>query len=137
LIRRRRLGRLLTTLCCTALACSSQDLESRTSAARVARAIEVLRAAPNPSKAGVLADLVKLRCLGVDVCETRDVCSDAYRVHVDAVALTQAAKLQISDGKAPEAAKLLVSAEEKLSEAGRRVARCAEREASLRHRYKL
>jgi hypothetical protein len=103
----------------------------------VARAIEVLRAAANASKAGALADLVKLGCSGPDVCATRDACTAAYQLHVDAVALTQAAKLRMRDGQAPEAAKLLVSADEKLNEASRRVAGCAEREASLRHRYKL
>jgi hypothetical protein len=96
-----------------------------------------VRAAPNASKARALADLVKLGCSGLDVCDTRDVCTAAYQLHVDAVALTQAAKVRISDGKTPEAARLLVSAEEKLNEASRRVARCAERETSLRHRYKL
>ena len=136
MIRRRRLG-LLTTLCCTLLACSSQDVESQKSAARVARAIEVLRGAANASKAGALADLLKLGCTGVDVCATRDACTTAYQLHVDAVALTQAAKLRMRDGNAPEAAQLLGSAEEKLVEASRRVAGCAEREAALRRRYKL
>jgi hypothetical protein len=128
---------LEAALCSIALACSSQDVESRKSAARVARAIEVVRGAPSASKAGALADLLKVDCSGADICQTRDVCTAAYQLHVHAVALTQAAKLQMNDGKAVEAAKLLVSAEDELRTASGKVAGCAEREAALRRRYKL
>lgn len=127
----------LTALCCAMLACSSQPVEAQNSAARVVRKIEVLRGAPNAAKARALADLVALGCSGPDVCETRAVCQAAYELHVGGLALTQAAKLRLSDGNEPEAAKLLSSAEQKLSEASRRVADCTAREAALRHRYKL
>jgi hypothetical protein len=120
------------------LACSSaRDAEAQQSAARVARAIEVLRLAPNPAKAGPLAELGKLGCGGTDVCAARDACLVAYRLHVDALALTGVAREQVASRDERNAGKLLISAEQKLNEASVRVADCVEREAALRHRYKL
>ena len=74
---------------------------------------------------------------GSDVCATRDACLLAYRLHVDALALTEVAKQQVAARDAGNAGKLLISAEQKLNEAGVRVADCTGREAALRHRYKL
>jgi hypothetical protein len=120
------------------LACSSaREAEARKSAARVARAIEVLRNSPNQAKAGPLAELGKLGCGAGEICAARDTCLVAYRLHVDAVALTEAAKLQVASRDDQMAGKLLISADQKLNEAGVRVADCVEREAALRHRYKL
>jgi hypothetical protein len=131
-----RLAALLALPC--SLACSSgRDAEEQKSAARVARAIEVLRNAHNQTKAGPLADLGKLSCVGRDVCATRDACQVAYRLHVDALALTEVAKEQVAFRDNRNAGKLLISAEQKLNEAGVRVADCVEREAALRRRYKL
>ena len=118
-------------------ACQPQDLTSQQSAARIARAIEVLRNASNEAKAAPLAALVDLGCTGPDVCETRDACVSGYTLHVEAIALTQRAKAQFRDGKTPDAAKFLITAQEKLSEASRKVAACTDREGALRHRYKL
>lgn len=118
-------------------ACSPRGLTAQQSAARVARAVEVLRNAPNTEKAGPLAALGQLGCTGPDVCATRDACRLSYTLHVDAVALTRRAKEQLRNGQTPEAASLLITAQEKLSEASRKVADCADREAALRHRYKL
>ena len=122
---------------CLLGACSPQGLTAQQSAARVARAVEVLRNAPNPDKAGPLKALVDLGCTGADVCETRDACQLAYTLHVEAVTLTQRAKEQFRDGKTPQAAKFLITAQQKLSEASRKVADCTDREATLRRRYKL
>jgi hypothetical protein len=88
-------------------------------------------------KAGPLAELGRLDCVGVDVCAARDACRGAYQLHVDALALTAGAKEQAAIRDNPGAGKLLVSAEQKLNEANVRVADCVEREAALRHRYKL
>jgi hypothetical protein len=118
-------------------ACSPQGVTAQQSAARIARAIEMLRNAPNAGKAGLLKSLVELGCTGPDVCETRDACQRAYTLHVDAVGLTQTAKRQLQEGKTPQAAQLLITAQEKLSEASRKVADCTDREAALRRRYKL
>ncbi len=136
MIRRARLV-ACALLGCWLVACSPQGLTAQQSAARVARAIEVLRNAPNPDKAGPLAALSALGCTGPDVCETRDACQLGYTLHVEAVALTLRAREQFRDGKTPQAAKFLISAQEKLSEASRKVADCTDREAALRRRYKL
>jgi hypothetical protein len=119
-------------------ACSgNQEAGAKHSAARVTRAVEVLRAAPNPAKAALLDGLARLPCDGPDVCETREVCAAAFGLHVEGLALTEAARLQLSSGNGVQAAKLLGSAEEKLKLASTRVAACTDRESALRRRYKL
>ena len=128
----------LAAACCVAFACSSAaDAEAKQSAGRVARAIEVLRNAPNAGKAPALAELDKLPCAGPEVCETRAACQVAYAQHVEALSLTAAAKLKLVDGQAQEAAKLLGSAQTKLSEANTKIQSCTNREGALRRRYKL
>jgi CRP-like cAMP-binding protein len=97
----------------------------------------VLRGAPNPAKAEALRELVKLPCVGPEVCGARDACVAAYTTHVEALALTQAAKLQASQGQGAEAAKVLGAAEHKLSAASEKVIDCTDREGALRHLYKL
>ena len=121
-----------------ALSCSSgQYAAEQKSAAQVARAIEVLRQAPNPAKAEPLAILAKLPCAGADVCRTRDGCRDAYALHVEAVTLTAAAKQKLADDQPAEAAKLLNASEQKLKDADAKVTTCTELEGALRRRYKL
>jgi hypothetical protein len=133
----RRLAALLA-LPCSLLACEGgAEAAARKSAALVARAIEVLRNAPNDAKAGRLTELRALDCSGPDVCATRDVCVAAYAKHVDALALIQAAKQRLSEGKTPQANRFLMSAQTALGEASAAVSGCTEREGLLRHRYKL
>ena len=134
-----RFGRVvaLVTFVSLLLACPPKGLDAQQSAGRVSRAIELLRNASNEDKAGPLAALVQLGCTGPDVCATRDACVSGYTLHVEALALTQRAKAQFRDGKTPDAAKFLLTAQEKLTEASRRVADCTDREGALRHRYKL
>ena len=129
---------LLLAACWVALACSSsQDALAKQSAGRIARAIEVVRDAPNAGKATALTELGKLSCTGPDVCETRDACQAAYALHVEATTLTQAAKLKLNDGDSAAAAKLLGASEQKLTEASAKVETCMTRESALRRRYKL
>jgi hypothetical protein len=133
----RRLGAPLLAACC-ALGCSSaQDIDAKQSAGRVAHAIEVVRDAPNAGKAVALAELGKAACSGPDVCETREACRAAYALHVEATTLTQAAKLELNEGNAAEAANLLGASEQKLTEAAPKVDACLDREGALRRRYKL
>jgi hypothetical protein len=128
----------LSSIIVLGAACRSQrEVDERHSAARVTRAIEVLREAPNAAKAQPLANLAKLPCAGSDVCKTRDACSAAYAMHVEAVTLTQAAKQQLADGHASEAAKVLGAAERKLAQANLEVTTCTDLEGALRRRYKL
>jgi hypothetical protein len=134
----RRLFGPLFAASCQLVACgSSQDAVAQQSAGRIARAIEVVRDAPNTGKALALGALAKAACVGPDVCETKGACQSAYALHVEATNLTQAAKLKLGQGDAAEAAKLLGASERKLSEASPKVEACLEREAALRRRYKL
>ena len=130
----------LTWLCAAALvvSCSSgQAAAEQKSAAQVARAIEVLRQAPNPAKAEPLAALSKLPCTGHDVCQTRDNCRAAYALHVEALTLTAAAKQKLADDQPLEAAKLLNASDQKLKDADVQVSACTSLEGALRRRYNL
>ena len=133
-----RLSRVGLALLGLTLACSSaEEQAAQRSAAQVARAIEVLRNAPNSAKAQPLATLARLGCTGADVCKTRDACTAAYTEHVDALTLTAAAKQKLTDGNNLEAAKLLSASEQKLANADAKVTACTDAEGSLRRRYKL
>jgi hypothetical protein len=91
-----------------------------------------LRNAANPEKATFLAELASAPCPSRDACDTREQCIGAYTLHVDGLKLTQAAKLQMQDGRGDEAARLLGSAEAKLGQARDKVSRCTELAAALR-----
>jgi hypothetical protein len=135
-----RLERLVVraTLASLLFGCASKrDADARQSAARVARAVEVLRGAPNRAKAEALRDLAKVPCESPETCAARDACVSAYTTHTEALALTQAAKLQASEGHSAEAAKVLGAAEQRLNEARIKVIDCTDREAALRRLYKL
>lgn len=136
---RRRLGAALALPVLLALlGCgSSPDPAEVKSAAQTARAVEVLRLAPNAAKAAALTSLAALGCTGAEVCATRDACTAAYRVHVEGLSLTEAAKQQLGDGKGDAAAGLLGAAEQKLAQAQALVVSCTDREAALRRRFKL
>jgi hypothetical protein len=119
------------------VACSQRDTGAQQSAGRVARAIEVLRNAPNDGKASALQALGALPCQGPDVCETRDSCRSAYALHVDGVNLTAAARQKTADGQNVDAANLLGSAQQLLQESAAKIQDCIERESALKRRYKL
>ena len=120
------------------LACDgAKELREKQSAGGVLMALQVLREAGNAEKAKALLGLSQAPCLGEGVCELREACRAAYALHVEGLTLTQAAKQQLSDGKALDAAKLLGSAEEKLKAAGPQVDDCTDRAGALRRRYKL
>lgn len=128
----------LAALVASLQACSSaEERAAQQSAAQVARAVEVLRSAPNASKGVPLAALAKLACSGADVCAARDACFSAYTVHVEAISLTAAAKQKLADDEPLEAAKLLNASEQKLKDADARVSACTDLEGALRRRYKL
>jgi hypothetical protein len=118
-------------------ACSSRDDEAKVSAARLSRAIVALREAPNDAKSAPLSELSKLPCASPEICETRDACVTAYTLHVDAVGLTGAARMKVSDGHGTEAASLLIAAQQTLARASAQVEDCVRREGALRVRYKL
>lgn len=126
----------LALLWCLA-ACSSRDAELAASAGQVARGIEALRNAPNDAKRAPLEALAKVTCASPEVCAVRDACHAAYKLHVEAVELTQMAKSAMAEGKTPRASKLAISAQQSLSLAAGQVEGCIQREGELRHRFKL
>jgi hypothetical protein len=119
------------------LACPSHEAEVAASAGHVARAIEAVRNAPNDAKRAPLDALSKTACASPEVCAVRDACSKAYTLHVEAVELTQMAKIAMAEGKTPRASKLAISAQQQLSLAKGPVDECVQREGDLRHRFKL
>jgi hypothetical protein len=116
---------------------SAEHAAEQKSAAQLARAIELLRQAPNEAKAAPLSALAQLPCTGAEVCATRAACSAAYGLHVEATSLTAAAKLLLADDKPAEAGRLLNSAQQKLADASAKVSDCTAREGALRRLYKL
>lgn len=118
-------------------ACSDHDVQVKQSAARVARAIELVREAPNAGKRAVLPQLGQAACAAPDVCQTRDRCRAAYELHVEATSLTAAASHSLSLGNAQEAAALLGSAQEKLGRAGQQIDDCMALERALHQKYRL
>jgi hypothetical protein len=125
-------------LSCCLLACpDSREAKVAGSAGQVARAIELVRNADNDAKRAPLAALGKVACGSPEVCAVRDVCVEAYKLHVDAVEMTQLAKEAAANGKTPRATLLLIEAQKKLSLSGPPVANCVEREGELRRRFKL
>ncbi len=119
-------------------ACRTEaDVAAQKSAARVARAVEVLRQAPNEAKSAPLAELRKLGCAAPDVCAAREQCAAAYALHLDGLALTGAARAKLAEDRATEAARLLGSAERTLKDAEQRIADCTASEGELRRKYKL
>lgn len=133
-----RYGLLLSALGVAGLACDgAKELRAQQSAGGVLLALGVLREAPNASKAKALTGLAQAPCNGEGVCEVRDACRDAYALHVEALALTAAAKQKLSDGQAQLAAELLAPAEQKLKTASAKIDDCNERAGALRRRYKL
>jgi len=115
----------------------SHDAQVAASAGHVARAIEALRSADNDAKRAPLAELGKVACGSPEVCAVRDLCVEAYKLHVDAVETTKLAKDAAANGKMPRVTLLLIDAQKKLSLAGLPVANCVDREAELRRRFKL
>lgn len=134
---RWRLGYVLAVAALLSACDAAKELRAKQSAGGVLLALQMLRQADNAEKAKALTGLAQAPCLGEGVCEVRDACRAAYALHVEGLTLTRAAKQQLQDGKALDAAKLLGSAEEKLKEAGRKVDDCTDRAGALQRRYKL
>jgi hypothetical protein len=116
---------------------AAEELRAQQSAGGVLLALKHLRDAPNADKAKALRGLAQAPCANRAVCEVRDACQRAYTLHVEGLALTQAARQQLRDGKSLDAAKLVGSAEQKLKQASPRVDDCTERASALQRRYKL
>lgn len=96
-----------------------------------------IRSAPNPEKSGFVADLARSPCPTPDACRMRQTCVAGYTLHVDALALTAAAKQLMTEGRDGEAGRLLGAAEGKLKEAGPKVEQCTSLSAELRRAYSI
>jgi hypothetical protein len=129
---------LIGALGLIALACDAEREERLArEVARLCRAEEQLRQAPNGAKAQLLAELSRAPCPEPAACAARDSCTSAYTLHVDALALTQVAKQNIADGQNEQAAKLLGTAETKLEQARSGIERCTAQFAALRRAHRV
>ena len=116
--------------------CNGNDaLREQQTVAHLCWTEERLRRSANPDKAAALADLVAAPCPKPAACAVRDKCAGAYTLHVDALKLIQAAKMQMGDGKGEQAAALLGAAEANLKRAGVEIGQCTELAAQLRRDY--
>jgi hypothetical protein len=134
---RASVGRLLALAALASGCQAAEALRAKQSAGGVLLALKVLREAPNAEKSKALRGLAQAPCTGQGVCEVRDVCRNAYTLHVEGLTLTEAAKQRLRDGDAVAAAKLLGPAEEKLKQAALDVELCTDRAAALQRRYDL
>jgi hypothetical protein len=124
---------LLAALGCDAR--SAEEGRRQRDVAQLCWAEDRLRNAPNTGKAALLAELSRAPCPAPDACRMRDACVGAYTLHVDALALTGAAKQLLSERRDAEAAGILGAAEEKLKKAGPGIERCTALSAELRRGY--
>jgi len=123
-------------------ACRSQEsraLEAET--ARVSRAIDAVRNAPNAGKAPLLRALESEPCAQPPACELKGLCVRAYSRHVDSLTASERAKLLLDapDGgteAALAAASAVNEAEAALSEAQRLTEACTAAQGELRRKLK-
>jgi len=131
--------RALWALALAALGCRARPSPADAEAvAHICWTEQRLRTVANPEKAPYLTSMRAAGCTtGSEACVVRDRCAAAYALHVDALALTQAAKQQLADDQGEAAAKLLGAAQQKLEQARAPIADCTDRAAALRRRYGL
>jgi len=120
-----------------------QEQEVRREAARISRAVDVLRAAPNPDKPPRLAALRAIPCSARDVCDMQQACMVGYEHHLAAVAGTRAASRAVGadTALAPDAARAAAELTERSEaelEKGKELNRkCLALQGALRRKYRL
>ena len=94
--------------------------------------------ASNAQKGELLAALESVACQTAELCELQRVCVDGYVQHVFALSETARAKslLRTPDG-APEAARILDSAQKELVQAAPKISHCADAQGVTQRKYKL
>jgi hypothetical protein len=133
------------TLWCVALVLSASACRSpsaRRFEAEVAaldRKIDALRAAQNPAKAPLVADLEATACERPEACALKALCVDAYRTQLSALGATARARelLAKPDGgpaASIEAAQAIARADLDLERSRTAMERCAERQGALRRK---
>ena len=131
---------LLRGVCFAALftGCSlGPSASDKAEAGLIARAIDVLRDAPNAQKGELLDALKAATCTAPDLCELQKQCIDGFGQHVAALNETERAKgLLKSGGSDTEAAQVLDYARKELTEAAPKIAKCADAEGAAKRKYK-
>jgi hypothetical protein len=133
---------LLALALCASCA-GEEEQELRREAARVSRAVDVLRAAPNTQKSPRLAALQATACQAQDVCDTKQACVVAYQHHLAAIAGTRAASHAVNAEEAlsPDAARAAAELAERSEaelEKGKELNRkCLALQGQLRRKYRL
>jgi hypothetical protein len=120
-----------------AIACGPSS-EEKAEAGGLCRAIDVLRNAPNAAKSELLATLAALPCARPALCELKQSCLAAYRLHVHGLAQEAQAKSELASGAAADTiGSLLDGARDELERARPLVASCVDQQSAVKRRYKL
>ena len=141
---RSRLDRALSlpALLLFASACRSPESRAREAeGARVSRAIDGLRDAPNVAKKPLLSALEHEPCRDPAVCELKALCVRGYRRHVESLEAGERARALLAsptggDDAALAAASAVNQAEAALSEAQSLTQACAASQGALRRQLK-
>lgn len=123
------------------LGCRSQEARAlEAEAARIGRAVDALRDAPNEAKSPLLAALEGEACNDPETCGLKALCSRAYSRHVEGLEKSARVKALLAPdagtGPAREAVALLREAEDALAEAAKLTEECAAKQGELRRRLK-
>lgn len=128
------------TLVLATSGCRQTDPELRAEAARLSRAVDVLRQADNAEKAGPLEALERLECTADDLCALKERCASAYRLHVDALAAVAKVRRATRGNAEPlsvGAVQMLQEATQQLETAKKQAKECADREGEIARKYRL
>ena len=121
-------------------ACHGESVEARRSeAGHIAEAVRVLRAASSTDRRPLLKALEDARCTGVDLCDLKKTCVEAYSLEQSALDGLSAVRHSVegTDPVPTEATALLARSESDLRRAAELGRACADREGEARRRYSL
>ncbi|HEV8549568.1 MAG TPA: hypothetical protein VGQ57_11085 [Polyangiaceae bacterium] len=117
--------------------CDASERAARAEAADISRAVDAVRAADNPAKAGPLAALRDKSCSVADICAVKSLCIAAYEQHERALALVAEAKAGITAAPAASVAQTLTLAESALTRAKSQTDDCATRQGEMARHFKV
>lgn len=133
--------RLLVVSALALFGCRSQEARAlEAEGARIGRAVDALRDAPNEAKSPLLRALDAEACDHAETCGLKALCSRAYARHVEGLDKSAQVKtLLAADAGADQAqaaAALLRAAESDLREASQLTEECAAKQGELRRKLK-
>ncbi len=133
--------RILVLSALSLLGCRSQEARAlEAEAARIGRAVDALRDAPNEAKAPLLGALEAEACDDSETCGLKALCSRAYSRHVEGLDKSARVKAMLAPDAGAEqagaAVALLKEAESALAEAAQLTEDCAAKQGELRRRLK-